>query len=146
LLVKPDASVELLRAALKHDVAEVITGDVPTTAKWAYDGIEPALRHAEARIVHDFDLGEELTLAEKKLIKFADLMELTLFCLEEVEIGNRKMLSMARRALAAIKHRDIITCNTMTQWLFNKVQSEVERRGPVEDLFYDQIIRDSLAR
>lgn len=108
MFVQPDARAELLRAALKHDVAEHIVGDMPAPTKRA---APPYVRYSETgprekiseisfrewfgsyeastAADHGFQLDEELTDAEKWLLKFADSLDGMRFCLNEAVLGNR---------------------------------------------------------
>lgn len=84
---KPSAN--LLLAALYHDLPEHVTGDVPATAKWHYPNIAEALEKAEDQFVYDNCLATELTSEEKLTLRFADLLDLGFFCVDEITFGNR---------------------------------------------------------
>ena len=93
---------ELLRAAMLHDMPEMDTGDIPAPAKWEHAELNAALDLAE-RAFHESHgtaavLGA-LTEEEQELLKFADMAELVLYALSEATMGNRNMLTIARRGV-----------------------------------------------
>jgi 5'-deoxynucleotidase len=98
MMVCDNPPARLLGAALLHDVPEVITGDVPAPAKWRSKPLTDALAELEAEWMATFKMEfPELDEAEARLLKWADSIELVLWCLEEVEMGNRPMLALAQR-------------------------------------------------
>lgn len=103
LKVMPDASAALLRAALKHDVAEHIVGDMPAPSKRAapdyhLGGSESSKvmtfrewfgqYEAQTAAQHGVQLDEDLTAEEAWLLKFADSLDGMRFCLNERRLGN----------------------------------------------------------
>lgn len=101
----PFPSRELVSQALYHDMAEVLTGDVPATAKWNW----PEFASAEQRSADDFHrqygYQEHLQPWEFELLKLADGLEGFSFCLREVELGNRLMLVVGRRWEAHLRKK-----------------------------------------
>lgn len=104
LKVMPDASAALLRAAIKHDMAEHIVGDMPAPSKRAapdyhLGGSESSNRmtfrewfgdhEAKTAAEHGVQLEEELTDEEAWLLKFADSLDGMRFCLNERHLGNQ---------------------------------------------------------
>lgn len=102
--VRPDARVNLLRAALKHDMAEHIVGDMPAPSKRAapdyhLGGSESSKRmtfrewfgsyEADTAAQHGVQLDEELTTEEAWVLKFADSLDGMRFCINEMLLGNR---------------------------------------------------------
>ena len=91
LLLRPDASVHLLTAALYHDLAECITGDIPSPAKRLY-GIGTQVSDLEDKLLSDHGVAMPgLYPVEQRVLKLADIAQGALFCAREVELGNRKM-------------------------------------------------------
>lgn len=79
---------ELLLAALWHDAAEKLTGDVPYPSKHALLGqVSIALANLEDRIDALFDLRQPLTNDEKIVLKVCDHLELMLYCLHQIRAG-----------------------------------------------------------
>lgn len=92
-------------AALYHDCAEVITGDLPSPVKYHSTAIQQAYhsieRAAERELVgllpdalqNDFAalvIEENIPLAHKQLIKAADTIAAFLKCQAELKAGNRE--------------------------------------------------------
>ncbi len=93
ILVTP-ANVDFV---FKHDVVEVITGDVllpvkvhseETKRKW--EEIETEVLETYPELAHLSDGFAELTFGTRafRLFKACDLLELFIFCVEERELGN----------------------------------------------------------
>jgi 5'-deoxynucleotidase YfbR-like HD superfamily hydrolase len=120
-------TLDLLRAALYHDVSEYITGDVPSTAKWANSGLEDSLKFVEHRIEKQYELPKiNSTSVEGRILKFCDLMELGIFCLEEHWMGDYRMKDICNRVIGAIEKRNLTTI-TMNAWkLFSMFYSDVK--------------------
>jgi 5'-deoxynucleotidase YfbR-like HD superfamily hydrolase len=108
------ASAKLLMAALKHDVAEHETGDVPSPTKDALK-IRSLLNAYEARLEESAGLPVlHLTGNEDRILKLADSLELMQHCVRERRYGNRhdeiaEMFANVRRyadtlLVAAIDH------------------------------------------
>jgi len=89
----------LVRAALYHDIAEAITGDIPATAKWDFPALSGNLYAAEAEIAEaagaDFDLPLELA----PVLKFADMMSLMYKAKMEVLSGNQGFIPIYENGL-----------------------------------------------
>lgn len=93
--VFPECRKELLLAAMKHDLPELITGDIPAPVKRTSVAISLILEEMEkgtAPLYEDYDL----TSQEASVLKWADLTELVLWCLEEVQIGNTYAMKPAQ--------------------------------------------------
>ena len=75
----PDSTKQLIIAALYHDVPEIILGDIPATAKWAYPEIQQAFEKAEKKVFDDLGLIFVLSPEEKLRLKMADMLELVLY-------------------------------------------------------------------
>jgi 5'-deoxynucleotidase YfbR-like HD superfamily hydrolase len=85
--VCPDARKEVFVAVMHHDLPELMTGDIPAPIKKMHDLLGPLMDTIEAGLAPLFrDCG--LTAEEERLVKWADRMELVLWCLEEFRMGN----------------------------------------------------------
>ena len=75
----PNPSVNLLKAALNHDLSESITGDLPATVKWKHPGLTEIVRDIEhdIRVEHGWEV--ELTLEEQYWLRACDMLELYLY-------------------------------------------------------------------
>lgn len=91
LMLKPEASRELLTAALLHDLAEHITGDLPSPSKRAY-GIGEQVSALEDKLLTEAGLSmPSMTPAERRTLKLADIAQGALFCSREIALGNTKL-------------------------------------------------------
>ena len=92
----PDISKEALVFALRHDVPEVVTGDIPANVKWSHPELEEALELREKEFFKDMGWkaehgvanGHPAWLRENHYIKVADRVELMFFCIEQMYMGN----------------------------------------------------------
>jgi 5'-deoxynucleotidase YfbR-like HD superfamily hydrolase len=88
VLLRPDASAALLKAALVHDLAEHLTGDMPAPAKRLY-GIGDQVNAVEAALLEGSGLSmPSLTPEEARTLKLADNLQGLLFCARELQLGN----------------------------------------------------------
>ena len=92
----------LIEAALTHDLAESVTGDIPYTGKRKH----PLLKTASEDAEREFDMVNgtlvQLTPIEARCLAWADMFECYLFSIREVEMGNNLMrfvVDTAREAL-----------------------------------------------
>lgn len=97
LNVHPNPSVQLLKAALQHDMSEQWLGDMPATAKWRFKSLQAAYNEAEATIESEQGLAVELTEIEQNWLKAADLLELMYWCLLNIHMGNTFYIGMFGR-------------------------------------------------
>lgn len=86
------ASKDLIMAALAHDLAEHITGDIPAPAKRAM-GIRELVSNREAVLLRSNNINYEDRLSEPELgvLKMADALDGMIYCLREVQLGNSTM-------------------------------------------------------
>jgi 5'-deoxynucleotidase YfbR-like HD superfamily hydrolase len=91
LLFKPDASRELLMAALFHDLSEQKTGDIPSPAKRIY-GIGEQVSSLERELMLEAGIGfPDLPPQDARILKLADIAHGALFCVREMSLGNSRM-------------------------------------------------------
>lgn len=93
LITRGSASKCLIMAALAHDLAEHIVGDIPSPAKRAL-GISKMFDEFEGKHLAEAGVafyGDELELDETAILKFADMLEGMMFCLRERKFGNRNV-------------------------------------------------------
>lgn len=94
------ASAQLLESALMHDLAEAVTGDIPSPAKREY-GIGDQVSALEFRLLRDAGLPVyALNQTEERILKLADIAQGALFCLREISMGNSKMRIVLDRYMA----------------------------------------------
>lgn len=88
-------------AILHHDLPELMTGDVPAPIKRAHPELGPLMDSIEQDL-HPLYRDHGLSPDEEALIKWADRMELVLWCLEEVRLGNSYAKPTVARGLGWI--------------------------------------------
>lgn len=124
-------SPQLLRAAVFHDAAEAITGDVPSMTKIHHPKIKEALTEAEESIEREFDIVSPLTAREKDMLKYCDMMELALFATEETDMGNKRMAVVIRNALWVIRKRGLTAVTPAAKELYEFISKRTEDKYPV---------------
>lgn len=86
-ILYPNASAQLLKAALFHDLAEHVTGDIPSPSKKKY-GIGEQVSELEDTLLRDVGFEIKLDAHDKRCLKFADIFQGALFCVRELQLGN----------------------------------------------------------
>lgn len=79
----------LLEAALTHDLAESVTGDAPAPTKWQNPALDNELKRLEERFNDRMGLTVDLSVMEKRILAWADLFELCLYCKHHRKMGNQ---------------------------------------------------------
>jgi 5'-deoxynucleotidase YfbR-like HD superfamily hydrolase len=128
-LIAPDCRKEVWRALLYHDAPEAVTGDVPAPAKWVFSDLEKVLRSVEERIRHEYGIHCPIAAFEEEYIKYADIMELVWYGIEEYRMGNRAVAPMVRAALNALKHRGLEGVTMRAQQLTDYTRTVFESLG-----------------
>ena len=82
----------LLMAALTHDLAEQVVGDIPYTAKRNIPGLKAQCDAMEAAVLTAHDLCFTLDPAEQRTLKIADALDGMLYCCHEAALGNHTTL------------------------------------------------------
>jgi len=100
LMMKPDASASLLKAALYHDLAEQVVGDIPSPAKRQF-GLGERLDKLELAVIAEAGIeNPKLTDEEARMLKLADIAQGALFCARELSLGNKRMRRIFDRYLS----------------------------------------------
>lgn len=142
LLTQRTASKMLIMAAMTHDLAEHLVGDIPAPAKRGM-GMRKQFAEYERRCLADADLAMyegELSEGEKETLKLADTLEGLMFCLNERELGNDRLGHVFRNYLKyatdIINNPDSIESATMLPYsrqiaidILHKIKSEWSRYG-----------------
>lgn len=117
------ASSALLRAALVHDLAEHQTGDIPSPAKREY-GIGKQVEELEHRLMSAAGVYvPHLYEDEERTLKLADIAHGALYCVRELELGNRRMAEIFDRYMSYA--RDMILVGRERE-LFDYIQQRRE--------------------
>ena len=85
-------SVNLLMAALTHDLAEQVVGDIPYTAKRNIPGLKATCAAMEQEVLSKYGLAFTLTEAEQRTLRLADALDGMLYCCHEAALGNHTAL------------------------------------------------------
>jgi len=97
-LFSDDSILNMLLAAMHHDLPELMTGDIPADVKRRHPELDALLNRIEMT-AEDLYIDTPLTAVERGLVKWADTMELILWCLEEIALGNTNMRRVVTRAI-----------------------------------------------
>lgn len=119
---------EILVAALYHDMTEAVLGDTPAVAKWQFAELEEALKKAEDSVCQAYGIVR-LTPGSfpQKVLKYADYMELALFCIEEMKMGNTRVETMGTNVLMAIESRSLADLTPETRELYDLADEEFNK-------------------
>jgi 5'-deoxynucleotidase YfbR-like HD superfamily hydrolase len=110
LLADGGPSVSLLMAALTHDQAEQVDGDVPLPTKCKIPGLRAALEAMEQAVLKEYGFEFALTEVEKRALSIADALDGMLYCCHEAALGNRTTLRGVYAAwLAALEAYEPLT-------------------------------------
>lgn len=90
----------LMLAAVFHDFEEHLLGDLPSPAKALFgDGFRNIYQHRQQEVYdasHLSHVFKYLTDDDKAVLKWADALELVLFCIEQIRLGNTNMRKVLR--------------------------------------------------
>ncbi len=82
----------IIKYMLLHDIAEEYTGDIPSDVKRQNPDLKSVLDDIEAKWEkHNIPDMPELEPEDKDIAKCADLIELGMYCLDELYMGNKNM-------------------------------------------------------
>lgn len=107
-------SEDLMRAALFHDIGEILTGDVPHNVKKDNPDLRRELRRIEAMVLPPGDLNSE----QRRALNVADMLECIWKCTEEIQMGNLCLDLVRKRAigylsLSSEREREAVKIVTM---------------------------------
>ena len=88
LLMDGQADSTLLLAALAHDLAEQVVGDMPAPAKRELN-VTIKMAELEDDILRKAGFEFILTDEQRRIMKLADCLQGMLFCIRERSLGNR---------------------------------------------------------
>lgn len=117
---------------LHHDILEVVSGDIPHDVKnlnsRTQDACETidfeiAQNHPELRPYTDYQIREQLTDGQYKLLKCCDLLDLWIFIKEEQRMGNRDV------ELDRVRSK----CVELIQGKFRYIDAYMNLPNPLDD-------------
>lgn len=87
-------------AGLMHDVHESYIGDTPANVKVDNPELKTLMTSIESKWESDNGLDlPDLSDVEKSILKIADLVELGMYCLDELKMGNSNMKFVIRNVI-----------------------------------------------
>ena len=95
-----DCSLQLLKAAIYHDIGEGTVGDIPSPARKKWLALGEAMEQIELEIKTQLGVNFELSNKDKNRLRWADILELLWFCIEEIETGNTSFREVFKRGLS----------------------------------------------
>lgn len=123
MVIDPDCSFDLVKAALLHDMAEQRTGDIPSPAKREL-GIGGDLEAIEHRILEENGFAfPNLSDEDQLTLKLADVAHGALKCAREVNMGNSTMRIVYDRFMI---YAGQLPKNVRATVLFNTIRSMVK--------------------
>ena len=96
ILTENTCSTTLLLAALTHDLAEQVYGDIPSPSKKLLD-IWGSLGELEDETLDSAGLKFDLSDEERRTLKIADCLDGMYFCVSEKWLGNRSLEDIYHR-------------------------------------------------
>lgn len=84
----PDCHKHVILAALTHDSAELVTGDIPATTKWSVPEIRSLLEKMEQEVELEWGVDFALSKYEKYMLKSCDMIEGMRYCLKRTTCGE----------------------------------------------------------
>jgi 5'-deoxynucleotidase YfbR-like HD superfamily hydrolase len=87
-LIAEEPTLNLIMAALSHDMAEQTVGDIPAPTKRALE-LTKRLGQLEDAVLEAYGYLFPLTAEEQEILKLADYLEGMLSCVHERGLGNR---------------------------------------------------------
>jgi 5'-deoxynucleotidase YfbR-like HD superfamily hydrolase len=125
LMMKPDASASLLKAALYHDLAEQVVGDIPSPAK-RQSGLGQHLDKLELAIIENAGIeNPALTDEEARILKLADIAQGALFCAREIQLGNVRLIPVFTRYIVYASEKNL---EGREAYLFNAIREIANER------------------
>lgn len=119
-----EASKELVKACLFHDLHEQYTGDIPAPVKWNNDTLHTSLYEIQEEFDAGFFLKCELTEQENSLLHFVDSLEFQFYCYEERMLGNMNIVNAQTRSRNRILKKPFP--NEQCEYLFRMLQRKWE--------------------
>lgn len=126
LLSEGNASVNLIMAALCHDMAEQVTGDISSPTKRRFPELAAMVQKMEYDVLGEHDMDFEMTLGpeETTILKMADCMDGMTFCINEFELGNHSIIEVYNRY---VQYFNDIPANEHQRLVFNALRAIMTR-------------------
>lgn len=124
----------VMRKSLLHDTEESIVSDIPWTVKHMNNEIHSALESAVDDRMNRAYSGTKTLQSYNELCKeckdgfegaivnLADMMELAIYCWEEIGMGNYSLMSMFNRCLSLIETYPYVNVLEIASPLFSSIR------------------------
>lgn len=100
---------DIILALLLHDLHEADLGDIPAPMKRSSPEISKCISKAESNWdSHNIPDYPALCQASKEVVKAADIMELGLYCLDELQMGNKHIIHVLKNVIRYLEPYDHI--------------------------------------
>jgi 5'-deoxynucleotidase YfbR-like HD superfamily hydrolase len=90
LIAGENLKSNMIMAAITHDMAEHIMGDIPAPTKRAFTDLAQFSVHEDA-LLEEYGFAFPLTNNQKRVLKLADIYASVLTCIKERTLGNRHL-------------------------------------------------------
>lgn len=109
LMLHPKPSLNLIKAMMWHDSAERHCGDVPAPVRKENQALSKEYELSEIGFTHEhhptaYYAQANLTVEERAWLKAIDVLELILYCQDEVTLGNGRFGAICARAEGYLKN------------------------------------------
>jgi 5'-deoxynucleotidase YfbR-like HD superfamily hydrolase len=128
LLTQGSAETNLVYAALAHDLAEQVTGDISSPTKRKFPELATMVQLLEDETLESHGLFFQLSKDEARILKIADCLDGMLYCISEFEIGNKSIMEVYKRYEQYI---NAMTLNEHERSVFNSVRAIMMRKFDV---------------
>lgn len=119
----PDCKKRLLLAAMYHDCAEMVTGDIPGTMKWAVSDLKERMDEYEYHIEEEWGIRITLNTTERRQLKICDILEGMRYCIYRYRCGEKEARAVFIRW--AKRMVDLFTLHPTELDYFNKLLKEM---------------------
>jgi hypothetical protein len=109
-------STNLLKAALYHDLAELVTGDIPAPVKWANPNLKNELENIEENCI---DIS--LTPNERSILRHADAFECAFYAVDQIMLGNKNMIQVYKNITTHIGSMKVLDNPTPYDIIINNL-------------------------
>lgn len=104
----PKPSKALIEAILYHDSAELEIGDTPRPAKTRFPDLGKAVAKAEEVVNSELSVMQDKLLpSELAWLRGLDLLELAMWCLDQLDMGNKNVMPVLDRCHDAIQEQEM---------------------------------------
>ena len=94
-----------IKASLYHDCAEYLTGDLPAPIKKSSKEVTKVIKQLEDDFNAELDIAIDINKEDQVKVKFCDCLEGALFCLEELEMGNKMIIDVFGRYMEYLREQ-----------------------------------------